>query len=137
MIINSGDPIDGESVNDVYDKIENVKDKLIKLIWRNDIGDNKVVKSLDGKALQVLAGVVDIDNRTTKNNEISVKVRFPNPFGGRKQPVVTCTVQSSTAYGYSITSVDKEGFTVVIHQFGDDNNTFNIKAINYIAVGLP
>ena len=136
MIINSGDPIDGDSINEVYEKIETVKDKLIHLIWRNDLNDNKVVKSMDGKPLQVLAGVVDIKDRTTNKNEISVKIRFPNAFSG-KQPVVTCTVQSSAAYGYSITEVSKEGFTVVIHQFGDDNNIFNIRAINYIAVGQP
>ena len=130
--------MDGEDINDVYKKIDSVKDKLIRLIWRNDLNENKVVKSMDGKEIQVLCGVVPIKDRTSQDNEISVNVKFPNDFGGKKQPSVVAMPQGRTPYGCSVTNVDRQGFTLILHQFGDQkDNTFGIVAINYIAVGMP
>lgn len=140
MTINSGDPIDGESVNDVYAKIENIKDKLVSLMWKNSKGDgSKTIKSLDGKRLQVIAGVIDVGDKTSKNDESSIEVKFFSAFGGNKAPTVVAMPQSASAYGVSIKKVTKEGFTLVVHQFPDNQKSddLNLNAIHYIAVGLP
>jgi hypothetical protein len=140
MLINGSDPIDGESVNDVYTALEKVKDKLINLMWRNSSGANdKTIKSLDGKRLQVIAGVVPVNDRTSKNDETSIEVKFYNAFGGGKDPTVVAMPESSSPYGVSVKKVTKEGFILVIHQFPDNakDDKLNLSRIHYIAVGLP
>lgn len=139
-MINDGDAIDGQSINDVYRQIDNIKDKLVKLLWRNATGNNdKTIKSLDGNRLQVLAGVVPVNDRTSKSDESSIDVKFYNAFGGNKAPTVVAMPQSPSPYGVSVKKVNKEGFTLVIHQFPDNakDDRLNINAIHYIAVGMP
>jgi hypothetical protein len=140
MLINGSDPIDAESVNDVYKAIDKVKDKLIHLMWRNSRGENdKTVKSLDGKQLQVIAGSVPVNSKTAKDDEVSYHVKFFNSFGGKKAPTVVAMPQSASPYGVSVKNVDSEGFDLVVHQFpdGPKDERLTMNAIHYIAVGMP
>jgi len=140
MIINGSDPIDGQSINDVYEEIESVKDKLIRLLWRNSLGGNdKTIKAMDGKPLQVLAGTKEVNDRTQKDDEVTIHVDFPNAFGGSRSPTVVAMPVSASPYGVSVKNVNKSGFDLVIHQFQNSptDTNLNINAINYIAVGMP
>jgi hypothetical protein len=140
IMINNGEPIDGNSVNDLYNKIENVKDKLINLIWRNSSGNaDKTIRSLDGKEIQVLAGTIDVKDKTSKTDESAVRVEFYRPFGGSKSPTVVAMPESASPYGVSIKNITKNGFTLVIHQFPDNgkDDRLNLNNIHYIAVGMP
>jgi hypothetical protein len=140
MLINGSDPIDADSVNDVYTKIDNVKDKLIQLIWRNTRGDSdKTLKSLDGKRIQVLAATVPVEDKKSKDDEVSIHVNFSNNFGGNKHPTVVAMPVSGSPYGVSVKNIDSKGFDLVIHQFADGkgDNSLPMAAINYIAVGQP
>lgn len=140
MIINGSDPIDAEAVNDVINAIEKITSKLVNVLWRNSSGTNdKTIRSSDGKNLQVLAGVVAVNDRTSKNDETSIQVRFLAPFGGKKDPTVVAMPESTSPYGVSIKNITQEGFTLVIHQFPDNpkDDKLNLARIHYIAVGMP
>jgi len=140
MLINGSDPIDADSINDVYDKINNVKDKLVQLIWKNSRGDQgKTLKSLDGKTIQVLCATIPVEDKKSKDDEVSIHVKFSNPFGGSKHPTVVAMPVSGAPYGLSVKNIDTSGFDLVIHQFPENksDNNLNISAINYIAVGQP
>jgi hypothetical protein len=140
MIINGSDPIDGDSINSLEKKIDNLKDKIIKLLWRNSVGDNdKTIASNSGRPLQVLAGSVPVNVRVGKENTISIEVDFFQPFGGNKPPTVVAMPVSPTPYGVSVKRVRRDGFVLVIHQFADSpqDDRFHISSVNYIAVGAP
>jgi len=140
MSINVGDPIDEGSINDIYAQLDRFKDKLVNLMYRNAKGANdKTIRSLDGKRLQILAGVVPVQDQTSKNDETSIQVKFYNAFGGSKDPMVVAMPESGSPYGVSIKNIDQKGFTLVIRQFPNSpkDNTLNLTSIHYIAVGLP
>lgn len=137
-MINDNEPIDTDVINDVYTAIDKVKDRLVHLLWRNNKGnDPKTLRSNDGKALTVLAGVVKVETKTSKQDEVSIQVKFFKAFGGGGDPTVVAMPESSSPYGVSVKSVDSEGFTLVIHQFPDNgkDDKFNLSSIHYIAVG--
>jgi hypothetical protein len=139
MLTNGSDPIDASAVNDVYTKIDKMKDKFINLIWKQAEGKNdRTVKALDGKNLQVLAGTVPVPDKTSKNDESSIRVDFFNAFGGGKSPTVVAMPDSTSPYGVSVKNVTKQGFTLVIHQFPDNgkDDKLNISSVHYIAVGM-
>lgn len=137
-MIDNGDPIDGAEINDIADKLERVKDKLINLIWRNALGDNKkTIRSLDGKGMQILAATIPLQDKKSKDTEASIDVKFFNAFGGNKAPTVVAMPESPSPYGVSVKKVNREGFTLVIHQFVDNSkdDKFNLSAVHYIAIG--
>ena len=139
-MINNGEPIDGNSINDLFRRVDNIADKIVNVIWKNAIGKNdKTIKSTDGKDLLILAGTVPVQDRTSKNDESSVRVEFIKAFGGEKDPTVVAMPESASPYGVSIKNVNKSGFTLIIHQFADNNkdDRLNLTSINYIAVGQP
>ena len=135
VIIDDGSPIDSDQLMRLAEEFDYASDRLIKLIWKNARGENKVVNSMNGKRLQVVAGVVTADNRHTKDNRISINVKFAQPFSG-KHPTVTATAHSDAAYGISIREVDQNGFVMNLRQL-DNDNLFPLTAIHYIAVGMP
>jgi len=140
MLINGSDPIDADSVNNLYAKVERIKDSLINLVWRNSEGsDDKTIRSLDEKRLQITAGTVPVKDKTSKNDEVSIEVKFHKAFGGRKPPTVVAMPDSPSPYGVSVKKTNREGFTLVIHQFPDNNkdDKMNLSAIHYIAIGMP
>jgi len=139
MITNGSDPIDADSVNDIYTKVDKLTNKLVNLVWKNNEGNStKVARSLDGKKLQVLAATVEIGDKTSKNTEVSIDVSFHPPFGGAKGPTVVAMPDSPSPYGVSVRKVNNQGFTLVIHQFPDNSkdDRFNLSAIHYIAIGM-
>lgn len=139
-MINKGEPIDSDSINDLFRRLDNVADKVISVIWKNSAGsNNKTIKSTDGKDLLILAGTVSVQDKTSKSDESSIRVEFARAFGGEKDPTVVAMPQSASPYGISIKSINKSGFTLVIHQFQDNNkdDKLNLTAVNYIAVGQP
>ena len=140
MIINGSDPIDGESVNKLYQSVDKIKDSLINLMWRQAVGPNdRTVKSLDEKRIQVLAATVPIKEGRFRDNEIAIDVNFFNAFSGKNDPTVVAMPDSPSPYGISVKKVNKAGFTLVIHKFADNEGADknNITAVHYIAVGLP
>lgn len=137
MLINGSDPIDADSVNTLYSRVEKIKDSLINLMWKNAEGpEDRVARSLDEKRLQVLAGTVPIRQKTGKDKEATIEVEFYNAFGGKKPPTVVAMPDSPSPYGLSIKKVTKQGFTLVIRQFEDSKND-DLASIHYIAVGMP
>jgi hypothetical protein len=140
MLINGSDPIDADSVNDLYKKVEKIKDSLISLVWRNSEGDSdKTIRSLDEKKIQITAGTVPVKDKTAKDDEVSIEVKFHKAFGGRKSPTVVAMPDSPSPYGVSVKRVTKDGFMLVIHQFPDNkkDDKMNLSSIHYIAIGMP
>lgn len=139
MITNGSDPIDADSVNDIYAKVDRLTNKLINLVWKNNQGNStKIVRALDGKKLQVLAATIEVGDKTSRDTEVSIDVAFHPPFGGNKGPTVVAMPESPSPYGLSVKRVNNTGFTLVIHQFADNSkqDNFNLNAVHYIAVGM-
>lgn len=135
VIFDDGSPIDSDKLMQLAKEFDYASDRLIKLIWKQAKGDNKVVNSMNGKRLQVVAGVVQQDNRRDTNNRISINVKFAQPFSG-KHPTVVAMPESDSAYGVSVREIDHNGFVLVLRQ-QDDDSLFPLTAIHYIAVGMP
>jgi hypothetical protein len=136
-IFDDGELIDETGFQKIANKAQRALDRLPRVIYKNNKGkETKRVDSFNGKNLQIVGGVVELDPREKNDRSISINVKFAEPFSGRHPAVVPMIETGGQAYGVSVSDVTPEGFVMNIRHFAD-GETYNLKSIMYVAVGLP
>lgn len=136
QVFDDGELIDESGFQRLARQIGWAKDRLTKVVFKNNKGSEaKKINSMDGRRLQVVAGVVEMDERNSNDVQISIPVKFATSFSG-KHPAVVAMPDSAPSYGVSIGQVDGEGFVLNIRKLNNADR-FGLRAIHYIAIGKP
>lgn len=140
QIFDDGELIDESGFQKIARRTEEVFNRLPRVIFKNNKGnqqETKRVDSFNGKRLQIVGGVVEMSDHKANDRQFSIHVNFAESFSG-KNPVVTAMVEGQIGYALSIGNIDNTGFDMHIRKTGDDvTSDLQLRAIHYIAIGQP